>query len=447
MHWYVALPPVHVSESVLKVRHAFLKFLLTLLSSQLVYIRKQSSNSYSDMPASPAVDVLFQLPESTVSALLVTLLKEVMGSYHWLPVPLPLSYVGKMMQVIWTSEAASLDQMRDELGAAAMTVVLLLLNYNSGLSNPFSTANLTDIAESICVKALDLLDEQEILLLLFTLIRDNSQFRETFLRSTEQELYLPRLCESVYCADLTDPSPRLIVILALFLVLSTEDAYIRFINRDLRIGGVSWLSDYNTAGISLGSLLFLVTLRVFRENIFLSNGYLHAITVALLFNLTRNSFDLHEITAQSVLNTIVLLWRRGHDSDLLRLFMDIYGSLLEHTLGTNPWVVYLTLREADMFQQMMGKGVCVGIVSKVVHMVEYLLPRIEGEDVERKVKEEVRKYRWEGGGEREVLAQVRLFEVGDKTSWERWSVPQVWEAGVRKGLILVKSAGTGTRPG
>ena len=444
VEWYLTLPPAPMAELVLKARHAFLMFMLTLLSSQLVYAKRQvaQTGGYTDLQPSPAVDVLFLLSPDSASALLTALLREVTSSYHWLPVPLPLSYVAQVMQVIWTGEAATLDQLRDELGAAAMSVSLLLLNYSGSLLNPFSSAHLGEVAEVICVKALDLLEEQEVLLLLFTLMRDNAEFRETFIRSGEQELYLPQLCNYVYSAELSRPAPRLLVVLGLFLVLSTEDAYIRFLNREVRLGGISWLPEYNTAGISLGSLLFLTALRVFRDNVTVGNGYLHTLSVSLLYNLSRNSFALHEVAAQSLANTLVSIWRRGHDSELLVLFLDLYASLLEHTLSSNHWVAYMTLREAETFRQMEQSRVSVGIVSQIVQMTELLLARIEGEDLEKRLREEVRLFRFPRQLEMQTLGGVHRFEVGDKASWERWIVPQVWEAACRKALVLVKPAGT-----
>lgn len=442
VNWYLSLPSMHANEVVLTAKHAFLTFLVTLLSSQLVYAKRQVSQpaSYTDMQPSPAVDVLFQLPPDTTSALIRSLLREVTASYHWLPVPLPLSYVSQLLQVIWSDEAASLDQLRDQLGAAAMTVSLLLLNYG-GLPNPFSNTQLGEVSEVICVKALDLLEEQEVLLLLFTLVRDNAGFRETFIRSGEQELYLPQLCEYVYSVELARPSPRLLAVLGLLLVLSTEDAYMRFLNREVRLGGLTWLPEYNSAGMSVGSLLFLTALRVFRDNVSVGNGYLHTITVALLYNLSRNAFALHEVAAQSLTSTLVSLWRRGHDSELLVLFLDLYASVLESTLPCNPWVLYMTLREADTFRQMQASGVSEGIVPQLLQMLEELLASIQGEDVEKHLREKVKTHRFPRQLKRQTLTGVQRFEVGDKASWERWVVPQVWEAACSKALVLVKPAG------
>ena len=182
---------------------------------------------------------------------------------------------------------------------------------------------------------------------------------------------------------------------------------------------------------------------MFRDNINSGNAYLHVISTVLLYNLGRNSVELHEVTAQSVLQTLRLLytrWKKTNSvrlSELLDLYLDLYGNLLQHTYKHNPWLVYMTLHEADLFVQLQGRG---KVVEKVLSLIEHFKDKVEVDDGLAAVKEGIKVYTISDLSFG-VLRGVSCFELASQdTAWEEWLLPQTWTHARQEKLLRLEAA-------
>lgn len=432
---YLALPSPQASTAVLRSKHAALCCLCTLLSSHLFYAKRQTAKpTYSDLKASPAVDLLFRMSPDVASHLLQSLLQDFTASYQWLP--RTQSYMGQVVSALWTPGQA--DNIRDELGTAALTLSLLLLNYDAAVRNPFLSADLRPVADSLQVRLVALLENTSALLLLFVLLRDNDSFRANFTSSAEHDRYLPRLCELAHSATL--PPTQVYLVLSIFLVLSSDRAFTRFLNREVSLGGVPWL-QYSASGISLGSLLLLVVVKVFRDNLSAKDEYTHVTTVAVIYNLAREAVRLHEATAQYILATLVHLWRRRKSPDTsLDLFLDLFAVLLRHTYRDSPWLVYMTLREEDAFRQMEEAEIATGVVAGVQELIRYCLERMAGENVLEDVARLARDFTFSQPLQLSYLSDVQFFSPCRDRTWEQWAIPVVWSCAQSEGLRVSSSS-------
>jgi len=443
VHWYSSLPTPVNSQAVLKAKHACLCLLTALLSSPLYYSKKPPAGTLEYRRA-PVLDILCQLQPEAAAAFLRALLGDVVAAYHWLPVK--PSFWSGLLNSLWDTSETEDNTLRHQTGSAAMVLTQLLLASQGALPSSFRRAEFGNGAiGSMYVKLVEHMDDLPSLRLLVLLMRHNRSFRDFFTTSSEQDRYLPSVCHFLFTCPLHPAPPRVCLLLSLLLVLSQDAAFILYLNKDARLGSVPWLTEYQTDNMSLGSLLLLSLLRVFRDNLGSGSGYLHTLCTALLFNLGRNSVELHQVTAQVLLQTLVTLWKRsnrpgsepskGKSADVLGLYLDLYGNLLQHTYKHNPWLVYMTLHEAETFEEMRGTG---AVVERAEHLIAYFRGR-QGEESLASVKEAVKVYTLPGDLQLACLRNVQHFELAaEDSAWELWLLPQVWKQAREERLVRLK---------
>ena len=252
VHWYSGLPSP-LSQPLSRAKHAALCLLTVLLSSPLYYSKKQG-NSW-EYRRSPALDILNQLQPEVASSFTRSLLNDVIVNYHWLPSPSP-SFLSKL----WTSGNTQDNYARNQTGAAAVIITELLFSSQGAFRNVFRGTELGDVNGRLYAKLLEDLQDPAALRLLVLLVRHNPGFRNFFTSSSEQDRYLPPICQFLYQSPLQSAVPRLHLLLSLLVILSNDASFVLYLNKNARVGTVSWLTDYHTDNISLGSLLLLSVL-------------------------------------------------------------------------------------------------------------------------------------------------------------------------------------------
>lgn len=438
VHWYSSLPTPVNAQAVLKAKHACVCLLTTLLASPLYYSKKPAGGTLEYRRA-PVLDILCQLQPEAATAFLRALLEDIVTAYRWLPAK--PSFWSGLLHTLWDTSETEDNTLRHQTGSAAMVLAQLLLTSQGAVPNSFRRADLGSVLGRVHVKLAEHMDDLPSLRLLVLLMRHNRSFRDFFTTSSEQDRYLPSVCHFLFTCPLHPAPPRLCFLLSLLLVLSQDASFILYLNKDARLGSVPWLTEYQTDNMSLGSLLLLSVLRVFRDNLGSGSGYLHTLCTAVLYNLGRNSVELHEVTAQTLLQTLVTLWKRSNRpnsepyKDLLGLYLDLYGNLLQHTYKHNPWLVYMTLHEAETFEEMKGTG---AVVERAEHLIAHFRGRQEEESL-TSVKEAVKVYTLPGDLRLAYLRSVQHFELaGDDSAWELWLLPQIWTQAREERLVRLK---------
>ena len=439
VHWYASLPTVN-SQATVKAKHATMCLLTSLLSSQLYYSKKQTGGAL-DCRSAPALDILCQLKPETAGAFLRALLGDVVTGYRWLPAK--PSFWSGMLHALWGSAESEDYTLRNQTGSAAMILAQLLLTSHSALPNPFRKTDLGSGLGSVYVKLMEQMDDMPSLRLLVLLVRHNRGFRDFFTTSSEQDRYLPSVCHFLYTCSLRPAPARVCLLLSLLLLLSQDASFILYLNKDARLGSVPWLTEYQTDNMSLGSLLLLSVLRLFRDNLGSGSGYLHVLSTALIYNLGSNAVELHEVTAQALLQTLVTLWKRFKNpnmlhseplAELLGLYLDLYGNILQHTYKHNPWLVYMTLHEAETFGEMKG-----AVAERVQHLIAHFRGRLQGEESLASVTEAVKVYTLPADMSFAYLRHVQHFELpAEDSAWENWLQPQIWMQAREERLVRLK---------
>ena len=174
----------------------------------------------------------------------------------------------------------------------------------------------------------------------------------------------------------------------------------------------------------------------------MKDSYLHAVAVSLIYNLSTDALKLHEVTAQYVLGTLVTLWKRvrlnNEAQAELELFLDLFGHLLQNTYRESPWLVYMTLREAETFEQLASSGLAWGVLENVGSLIAFFMERVTGEHIIDDVERLADRYELPKCMTFTVLKDVIRFEVGRDRTWEQWTIPLVWASAKRRGLLRVE---------
>jgi hypothetical protein len=67
---------------------------------------------------------------------------------------------------------------------------------------------------------------------------------------------------------------------------------------DQMIASVTWVHEYKLTDISVGSLVLLSLISLFRDNlVHVRDSYVHTICLLCLYNLSEHSFNLHNIAS------------------------------------------------------------------------------------------------------------------------------------------------------
>jgi hypothetical protein len=158
----------------------------------------------------------------------------------------------------------------------------------------------------------------------------------------------------------------------------------RFINMDLIIPTVTWVNEYKLVDISLGSLVMLSVISLFRENlVHVRDNYIHTISMICLYNIAEHSFNLHDIASLQLLKLTKAIFNKyckvedeTEKAETLQVFnsmLEIITKIMRATVSNNPSFIYIVMHHARLFERMAeDPAICQANVELFLELIEYL---------------------------------------------------------------------------
>lgn len=428
------------SEPVLKVKQATTSFLVTLLSSQMYYLQsRQGDTIYADFVHSPALDILMSIDRP---GLIIGLLKDFVESCK-----VQVAVPGFFAMLLGSTRPTLTQLIHIDIRNTALILSLLSLSVITHFPNPYIASDLQSITPQLTITLLDSLQDTKKLLLLYTLLRQNADFRNHFLANSNRNKCVLELCSYLHSTKPARSHPHLTLALSVLLLLTEDPQIVRSLSTEGRLDAVPWLSNYQTKGIALSSVMFLAALHIVRENMALRNGYVQVLVTGLLFNLAKGIVELHEYAAQVFLSTIKSLWllsnKPGEETrlvearELLQVLTDLLAVQLLSSLQRAPWLVYMTLHEADCFAQM--TTLCPGTAPFFQELITQLLPHAEGDSAFATVSAQLQTLTLQTRPQLHIFKGAQSFLMQEEAQrWEAWTVPYIWMEAAKIGLSALK---------
>jgi len=428
------------SEPVLKVKQAATSYLVTLLSSQMYYLQsRQGDTIYADFVHSPALDILMSIDRP---GLIIGLLKDFIKSSK-----VQVAVPGFFAMLLGSTQPTLAQLTHIDIRNTTLILSLLSLCVITHFPNPYINSDLQSIAPQLTNTLLDSLQDTKKLLLLYTLLRHNADFRNHFLANSCRNKCILELCRYLHSTKPARSHPHLTLALSILLLLTENPQIVQSLSTEGKLDAVPWLSNYQTKGISLSSVMFLAALNIVRENMVIRNGYAQVLVTGLLFNLAQGIVELHEYAAQVFLSTIKSLWqlsnKPGEETrlvearELLRMLTDLLAVQLFSSLPRAAWLVYMTLHEADSFAQMNTH--CPGTAPFFQELISQLLPHAEGDSAFASVSVQLQTLALRTRPELHIFKGAQTFLMREEAQrWEAWAVPYIWMEAAKTGLSALK---------
>jgi hypothetical protein len=150
-------------------------------------------------------------------------------------------------------------------------------------------------------------------LFLYSLLQWNSGFKAyTLARSDPESLIYPMLrlldrCESIY----EDDASHVYLLSILMLIFSQDASLCGHAHRRVRLADVPWFEASRLQNVSLGSLMFVVLLRVLQTNMSkMQDAHVHTYCSAALSNMSPHCEGLHPYACQRLVGMIRVLSRK-----------------------------------------------------------------------------------------------------------------------------------------
>ncbi|XDV38177.1 hypothetical protein PO909_007643, partial [Leuciscus waleckii] len=140
----------------------------------------------------------------------------------------------------------------------------------------------------------------QVTLLLYTLLHQNSNMRTYILSRTDMENLVLPILEILYHVEERN-SHHVYMALIILLILTEDDTFNRSIH-EVVLKNISWYTERVLTEISLGSLLILVVIRTIQFNMTRTRDkYLHTNCLAALANMSAQFRNLHQYAAQRII--------------------------------------------------------------------------------------------------------------------------------------------------
>lgn len=298
-------------------------------------------------------------------------------------------------------------------------------------------------------------EDSLILLLLQNLIYNHNSFRNYLVAMADPENFLETLAKALYRREEVHDKVSLYINLIIQLILSQDSLFYRYIHSEINLEEVSWLTEYNCERISLGSLVLLGILRVFRDNVRAEkDDYVHAISTACLYNISEQAICLHDLPAMNFLSLIKGLHNtvnKHHaqsptSSDyemslqLLMLSIDLLAKMLQATYTQNPSLIYAILLHSETFIKLHETYPGHKNITFINEMVSHLIDKIEGEVDSATISNHAKMLNLTTDLEMQYFRGVLMFEYQEEPQkWEEAIIPWLWSKGVASGIRLFKS--------
>uniref|UniRef100_A0A8C1XX93 Dymeclin n=1 Tax=Cyprinus carpio TaxID=7962 RepID=A0A8C1XX93_CYPCA len=264
----------------------------------------------------------------------------------------------------------------------------------------------------------------QVTLLLYTLLHQNSNMRTYILSRTDMENLVLPILEILYHVEERN-SHHVYMALIILLILTEDDTFNRSIH-EVMLKNISWYTERVLTEISLGSLLILVVIRTIQFNMTRTRDkYLHTNCLAALANMSAQFRNLHQYAAQRIISLFALLSKKhnkvleqatqslhgplGADDrsvlpdyaqdlnvieEVIRMMLEIINSCLSNSLHHNPNLLYALLYKRELFEQFRSHPSFQDIMQNLDTVIGFFSQRLEqaGSDLSvERVQEVIKK--------------------------------------------------------
>ncbi|XP_051960249.1 dymeclin-like isoform X1 [Xyrauchen texanus] len=309
----------------------------------------------------------------------------------------------------------------------------------------------------------------QVTLLLYTLLHQNTNMRTYILSRTDTENLVLPILEILYHVEERN-SHHVYMSLIILLILTEDDAFNRSIH-EVMLKNISWYTERVLTEISLGSLLILVVIRTIQFNMTRTRDkYLHTNCLAALANMSAQFRNLHQYAAQRIISLFALLSKKhnkvleqatqslrgplGADDstvlpdyaqdlnvieEVIRMMLEIMNSCLSNSLHHNPNLLYALLYKRELFEQFRSHPSFQDIMQNLDTVIGFFSQRLEqaGSDLSvERVQEVIMKGAVALPKDRLKKFPELKFKYVEEEQPEDFFVPYVWSLVFNSGVGL-----------
>ncbi|ESQ36507.1 hypothetical protein EUTSA_v10006925mg [Eutrema salsugineum] len=310
------------------------------------------------------------------------------------------------------------------------------------------------------------LADEGAVLLLYSLLQGNSDFKEYVLVRTDMDTMLMPILETLYNASMRTSSNQIYMMLIVLLILSQDSSFNSSIHKMI-LPSVPWYKEHLLHQTSLGSLMVIILIRTVQHNLSkLRDVYLQTTCLATLANMAPHAHHLSAYASQRLVSLFYMLSRKynklseltgdklqsikismsGEDdcvsedlaaelqifTDFLRLVLDILNAILTYALPRNPEVVYAIMHRQEVFQPFKNHPRFHELVENIYTVLDFFNSRMDSQRTDREwsvqkvlqfIINNCRSWRGEG---MKMFTQLH-FSYEQETHPEEFFIPYVWQ--------------------
>uniref|UniRef100_A0A673FNI4 Dymeclin n=1 Tax=Sinocyclocheilus rhinocerous TaxID=307959 RepID=A0A673FNI4_9TELE len=301
----------------------------------------------------------------------------------------------------------------------------------------------------------------QVTLLLYTLLHQNSNMRTYILSRTDMENLVLPILEILYHVEERN-SHHVYMALIILLILTEDDTFNRSIH-EVMLKNISWYTERVLTEISLGSLLILVVIRTIQFNMTRTRDkYLHTNCLAALANMSAQFRNLHQYAAQRIIRLVnqqlaigfgvflchlyllhFCLFPQAQDlnviEEVIRMMLEIINSCLSTSLHHNPNLLYALLYKRELFEQFRSHPSFQDIMQNLDTVIGFFSQRLEqaGSDLSvERVQEVIKKGAAALPKERLKKFPELKFKYVEEEQPEDFFIPYVWSLVFNSGVGL-----------
>lgn len=310
------------------------------------------------------------------------------------------------------------------------------------------------------------LADEGAVLLLYSLLQGNSDFKEYVLVRTDLDTMLMPILETLYNASKRTSSNQIYMMLIVLLILSQDSSFNSSIHKMI-LPSVPWYKEHLLHQTSLGSLMVIILIRTVQHNLSkLRDVYLQTTCLATLANMAPHAHHLSAYASQRLVSLFYMLSRKYNKlseltgekqqsikislagegdgvsedlaaelqifTDFLRLVLDILNAVLTYALPRNPEIVYAIMHRQEVFQPFKNHPRFHELVENIYTVLDFFNSRMDSQRSDREWSvEKVLQFiinncrSWRGEGMK-MFTQLH-FSYEQESHPEEFFIPYVWQ--------------------
>ncbi|CAH8390496.1 unnamed protein product [Eruca vesicaria subsp. sativa] len=310
------------------------------------------------------------------------------------------------------------------------------------------------------------LADEGAVLLLYSLLQGNSDFKEYVLVRTDLDTMLMPILETLYNASKRTSSNQIYMMLIVLLILSQDSSFNSSIHKMI-LPSVPWYKEHLLHQTSLGSLMVIILIRTVQHNLSkLRDVYLQTTCLATLANMAPHAHHLSAYASQRLVSLFYMLSRKYNKlseltgekqqsikislagegdcvsedlaaelqifTDFLRLVLDILNAILTYALPRNPEIVYAVMHRQEVFQPFKNHPRFHELVENIYTVLDFFNSRMDSQRSDREwsvqkvlqfIINNCRSWRGEG---MKMFTQLH-FSYEQESHPEEFFIPYVWQ--------------------